>query len=499
MGIRRTVYLDNNATTQLDKRVQKAMKSALNSYGNPSSLYALGKSVRYFVEKSRQYVSELINAHPEEIVFTSGGTEGNNTILKGVSNRSKNKGRHIITSQIEHPSVIDTCQYLEKNGFKVTYLPVDSHGLINVNNLKQAITKETILISIMTANNEIGSIQDIKNIATFAREREILFHTDAVQAVGKIPVDVSDTGVDFLTFSAHKIYGPKGIGALYIKDSNRFENLIHGGHQENLLRGGTENTPGIIGFGEAARIMKEEGAVYNKKIKQLREEFSIRIKKIFPAVKINGPVDNPLPNTINLLFPEVDNKKVIALLDYYGICASTGSACSEGGNEQSHVLKALGLSDREASFSIRLSLGKYNSKKDMRYCLRCLKDILLKDKTELEYIAPLALDESILFNPDYFLIDLRYNVQRRLTKIMPNAHLVDRTKLDEDCKKIPRDKNIILICEYGAAAISYGYRLKKKGFSRIILLIGGHLAWMAAHPGLYKKYALSKDHYEVAE
>jgi len=499
MIIRRTVYLDNNATTQLDKRVQKAMKFAFKYYGNPSSIYAPAKSVRYFVEKSRQYISELINANPEEIVFTSGGTEGNNTILKGVANRLKNKGLHIITSQIEHPSIIDTCKYLEKNNFKITYLPVDFNGLVNLEDLRQAITKDTILISIMTANNEIGSIQEIKGLAEIARKREILFHTDAVQAVGKIPVDVLDTGIDFLTLSSHKIHGPKGIGAIYIKNLDNFENLIHGGHQENLLRGGTENTIGIIGFGEAARIIKEEGFKYDKKIKQLREIFYKGIKKQFPSVKINGPIDNGLPNTINLLFPNSDNKKVIALLDYYGICASTGSACSEGGEKPSHVLKAIGLADKEVSSSIRFSFGKFNNKIDIQYFFNHLINILLKDKTELEYISPSALDESILFNQDYFLVDIRYNFQRRLTKVMPNAHLMDRTKLDEDYKKIPHDKNIILICEYGAATISYGYKLKKKGFSKIIILIGGYLAWIATHPALYKKYVLTEGKNEITE
>lgn len=497
MIFRRTIYLDNNATTQIDKRVNKVIKSSLKYYGNPSSVYSIGKAVRYFIEKARQYVSELINAKPEEIIFISGGTEGNNTVLKGIANRFKKKGQHIITSQIEHPSIIDTCRYLEKNGFQVTYLPVDNNGLINLKDLEKAITKKSILISIMMANNEIGSVQDIKGIAKISKERNIIFHTDAVQAVGKIPVDVQDIGVDFLTFSSHKIYGPKGIGALYIKKPDNFEDFIHGGHQENLLRGGTENTVGIIGFGEAARIIKKEALIYNKRIEQLRKTFYIKIKEVFPSVKINGPINNGLPNTINLLFPKVDNKKIIALLDYYGICASTGSACSEGGSEPSHVLKAIGLCDEKAQSSVRFSLGKYNNKRDIKYCINQLKNILLEDKTELEYISPLALDESILFNPDYFLIDIRYDFQRKITKIIPNVHLMDRNKLEEDYKKIPRDKNIVLICEYGSATISYGYKLKKKGFSRIIILIGGHLAWMTAHPCLYKKYTHAKDRYET--
>ncbi|TAL64852.1 MAG: cysteine desulfurase, partial [Bacteroidetes bacterium] len=391
MIFRRKVYLDNNATTQIDKRVEKRIISFVKHYGNPSSQHSLGRYTRSMVETARKHVSKLINAEPEEIIFTSGGSEANNTVLKGVSDLLKTKGNHIITSKIEHPSIIETCGYLERQGLQVTYLPVNSDGIVDLNELESAINDNTILISIMLANNEIGSVQDIKRISEIAHNKNILFHTDAVQAVGKIPVDVKSMDIDFLSCSSHKIYGPKGSGALYIKNSKKIEALIHGGHQEFLLRGGTENTVGIVGFGEAAKVMQEVGLEYNNKIKTLRLLFYSSIKELFPDVKVNGPLTGELPGTINLLFPEADNKKIIALLDYYGIYASTGSACSEGGEEPSYVLKAIGLSNKDAGSSIRFSLGKYNNRKDIKYSVVKLNEIL-NDKTSLHYISPKELD-----------------------------------------------------------------------------------------------------------
>lgn len=484
---RRTVYLDNNATTQVDKRVVKKIKSFVKYYGNPSSQHSLGKHVRSSVETARKYVSKLVNAEPEEIIFTSGGSEANNEVLKGVASLLTEKGNHIITSGIEHPSILETCEYLEKKGFKVTYLPVDSDGLVDPDELKNAIHDETILISIMSANNEIGSLQDIKQLAEIAHSKNVLFHTDAVQAVGKTPVDVKSLDVDFLTFSSHKIYGPKGAGALYIKNSKRIDNLIHGGHQEFLFRGGTENTIGIVGFGEASKVILEEGTNFNSDIKSLRLLFYNSIKTFSPNVKINGPATGGLPGTINLLFPGADNKKIIALLDYYGICASTGSACSEGAEETSHVLRAIGLSNQDAGSSIRFSLGKYNTKNDIRYSADRLKEIL-NDNTSLQYIYPQELNETILNNKDYSLVDIRFNFQRKITKPIAKAILVDRFKLEEYFKTIPKNKNIILICEFGFDAAITGHKLKKLGFSNIIVLFGGYISWRATHPDLFKKY-----------
>ncbi|MEA2077065.1 MAG: IscS subfamily cysteine desulfurase [Candidatus Marinimicrobia bacterium] len=487
MEFRRKVYLDNNATTQIDERVAKKIKSFVKHYGNPSSHHSIGKYTGSLVETARKHVSELINAEPEEIIFTSGGTEANNMILKGVASSLKEKGNHIITSRIEHPSIIETCEFLKKQGFQITYLPVNSDGLIDLNELEKAINDKTILISIMSANNEIGSIQDIKHISEIAHSKNILFHTDAVQAVGKIPIDAKTMDVDFLTYSSHKIYGPKGIGALYFKTSENFENLIHGGYQEFLLRGGTENTIGIIGFGEAAKVIIKDGLGYNNKIRSLRSLFINSIKDFFPNIKVNGPLTGGLSGTINLLFPETDNNKMIALLDYYGICASTGSACSEGGGEASHVLKAIGLSNKDANSSIRFSIGKYSSKKDIKYTVKKLKEIL-NDKINLHYLLPKEFDESMILNKDYLLVDIRSNFQRKITKPMAKAELVDHFKTDKYFNTIPKNKNIILICELGSNAINTGYKLKKRGFSNVMVLFGGYISWKTIHPDLFKKY-----------
>ncbi len=489
MKFRRKVYLDNNATTQIDEKVAKKIKSFVKHYGNPSSQHSLGKHTRVMVDIARKHVSELINAEPEEIIFTSGGSEANNTVLKGVSSLLKEKGNHIITSNIEHPSIIETCEYLEKNGFHVTYLTVNTEGLIDLNELESAINDKTILISIMSVNNEIGSIQDIKRISEIAHSKNIPFHTDAVQAVGKMPVDVKNLNVDFLTYSSHKIYGPKGAGVLYIKNSKKIDNLIHGGHQEFLIRGGTENTIGIVGFGEAAKIITEEGLGYNNKITELRLLFYNTIKEFYPEVKVNGPLTGGLAGTINLLFPGQDNKKILALLDYYGICASIGSACSEGGEEASHVLKAIGLSNKDAGSSIRFSLGKYNNIKDIKYSVEKLKEIL-NDKTRLQYLSPKELNETIILSDDYLLADIRFGFQRKITKPMAKAKLVNRFKLDEYFKDISKDKKIILICEAGFDAAITGYKLKKKGFSNVMVLFGGYLSWKTTQPELFRKYVI---------
>jgi cysteine desulfurase len=488
MIIRRNVYLDNNATTQIDKRVAKTIASFIKSYGNPSSQHSIGRYTREMVETARKHVARLINAEPEEILFTSGGTEANNTVVKGVAGFLKSKCKQIITSRIEHPSIIESCEYLERNGCQVTYLPVDPDGLINLEELDRAINGKTILISIMTANNETGTIQNIRRIAEIAGRKNVLFHTDAVQAVGKMPIDVKSTGVDFLSYSSHKINGPKGIGALYFKNPGKFENLIHGGHQEFLLRGGTENTIGIIGFGEAAKVMKEEGLGYNDKIRSLRNLFLGSVKSLFPDIKVNGPYTGGLSGTVNVLFPDMDNKKILALLDFYGICASTGSACAEGGGKASHVLKAIGLSDKDAGSSIRFSIGKYNTEKDIEYCAEMLKEIR-NDKSSLHYLFPREMNESILSNRDYLLADIRFGIQRKITKPLANAIMANRFKLDDFFKDVPKDRKILLICEFGIDAATTGYKLKKQGFSNVMVLLGGFFPWKTTHPDLYKKYA----------
>ena len=483
-----SVYLDNNATTQIDEKVEKEIISFIKRYGNPSSLHTAGLTARKYVDEARRYVAELINAEKNEIIFTSGGTEANNTILKGVANHYASKGNHIITSKIEHSSIIESCQYLEKQGFKVTYLPVNSDGLIDLNDLEKSITNHTILISIMFANNEVGSIQHIRKIAEIAKNKGVLCHTDAVQGVGKMPVDVKLLDVDFLTYSSHKIYGPKGVGAMYIKSPNKFDNLIHGGHQESFVRGGTENTIGIVGFGEAARVMIESKLAYNHEIKRLRTLFELYLHEHLPQVKINGPQTDGLPGTINLQFPGIDNKKIIALLDYYKIYASTGSACSEGGEEASHVLKAIGLTDKEAGSSVRFSIGKFNNEKQIKYCVDKLKQIL-SSKGSFDYIYIKDLNEELILNPEILLVDIRNNLERQIAKTITKAIEIDLFEASNYIEKLEKNKKIVLICQSGVDATILGYNLSVKGFTNVMVLLGGYLLWKGYYPNLYGKYA----------
>ncbi len=380
------IYLDHNATSPLDKRILEAMYPYLSEkFGNASSLHSFGQEARNAVEKARESVAALLNADPSEIIFTSGGTESDNMALKGYIWKNREKGNHIITSSIEHHAVLNPLKRLEKKGFKVTYLPVDGGGRVNPDDLKQAITADTILISIMMANNEVGVIEPIEELVKIAREKGIAFHTDAVQAVGKIEVDVKKLGVDFLSLSAHKIYGPKGVGVLYIRKGERIEPLITGGHHERNLRAGTENVPGIVGLGEAAKIAREERIEEAERISQLRDRLEKGIMENIPHVRINGDVNNRLPNTLNVSFEYVEGESIILNLDLQGIAVSSGSACTSGSLEPSHVLLAMGVPPVPAQGSVRFSLGKDNTEEEIDRVLEVLPPIIDK----LRKLSPL--------------------------------------------------------------------------------------------------------------
>lgn len=367
------VYLDCNATTPMDKRVQdKMLPYFCDKYGNPSSVYKFAQDARKAVEDARQSVAELLSAEPDEIIFTSGGTESDNTAIKGVAFALKDKGKHIITSKIEHHAVLSSCEFLEKNGFSVTYVGVDEYGVINLEELKNSIRKDTILVSVMYANNEIGTIQPIREIADICRENKIYFHTDAVQAVGKIPVNVKELGVDFLSLSGHKLYGPKGVGVLYVKKGVKFIPLLHGGQHERNRRASTENVSGIVGLGEAAKIAKVEMAEEEKKITYLRNLLEKGITSSIPEIKINGHPEKRLYNTLNICFKCIEGEGILINLDFEGICASSGSACTSGSLEPSHVLLAIGLPHEIAHGSVRFSFGKYNTEDDVKAVLKAL-------------------------------------------------------------------------------------------------------------------------------
>lgn len=371
------IYLDNAATTPVDKRVLEAMLPYYSDvFGNPSSLYSYGQEAKKAIEEAREKVAKALGADSDEIYFTSGGSESDNWALKGVAYALKDKGNHIITTEIEHHAVLNTCRYLEKEGFKVTYLPVDEYGLVKPEDLKKAITDKTILVSIMFANNEIGTIEPIEELVKIAHEKNVYFHTDAVQAVGNVPIDVKKLDVDLLSLSAHKIYGPKGVGALYIKKGVKIHSLIQGGTQEKNRRAGTENVPGIVGLGEAMELITKNLDSHINKLTFLRDKLINGILEKIPYARLNGHPTKRLPGNVNVSFEFIDGESLILNLDMAGICASSGSACTSGSLEPSHVLLAIGLPRELARGSLRLTIGKENTEEDIDKVLEALPQIV---------------------------------------------------------------------------------------------------------------------------
>ncbi len=373
------VYFDNAATTKLDEEVLSTMMPYLkDEYGNASAIYKLGKEARRAVEASRESIAKIINCKPNEIYFTAGGSESDNTAIKGIAHAYRNKGNHIITSKIEHPAVMDSCKELEKEGFEVSYISVNDKGVIDIEELKNAIKPSTILISVMFANNEIGTIQPIYEIGKIAKEHKIAFHTDAVQAVGNIKIDVQELNIDSLSLSGHKFYGPKGIGALYVRNGINFNKYISGGHQERNKRAGTENVAGIVGIGTAIELAYSKLDEHNEKIKGLRDYYESSIKEKIPYIKINGEGADRLPGNSNISFRFIEGEGLLLNLDLKGICASSGSACTSGSLDPSHVLLAIGLPHEIAHGSLRISIGKYNTKEEIDYLVNALVEIVAK-------------------------------------------------------------------------------------------------------------------------
>ena len=368
------VYLDNNASTPIDPEVIKEMEPYINEYyGNPSSGHWLGKKGKSAIESERKQVADLIGAQSSEIIFTSGGSESNNHALKGIASAYREKGNHIITSVIEHPAIINPCKYLEKEGYNITYVGVDEYGRVNLDEIKNAITDKTILISIMHANNETGTIQPIAEIGKIAREKNVYFHTDAAQSAGKISIDVNELNVDLLSIAGHKFYVPKGVGALYIREGIKLELLIHGANHEMGKRAGTENVSGIVALGKASQIAHENMNEYNKEILRLRDLLHEKLKSI-ANVRLNGHPTERLPNTINLSFKGVDSTEMLSKLK--DIALSTGSACHDNVKEPSTVLTAMKVPDELAMGAVRFSLGKFNTEKEINYVVDEIKKLL---------------------------------------------------------------------------------------------------------------------------
>ena len=373
----RRIYLDHAATTPTHPEVVKAMLPYFtDAFGNPSSIYSYGLEAKGAIEEARTKVAELIGARSEEIIFTSGGTEADNFALKGVAYANEHKGNHIITTPIEHHAVMEACKFLERRGFRITYLSVDEYGLVDPQDVKKAITDKTILISVMHASNEIGTIEPISEIGKIAKEAGVYFHTDAVQAVGHIPVNVDELKVDLLSISAHKLYGPKGAGALYIRKGTRSVSLIHGGEQEKRRRAGTENVPAIVGLGKAVELA---GQTMNREVERLsylRDKLIEGLVERIDNIRLNGHPRKRLPNNVNVSVDFVEGESMLLNLDLEGICASTGSACSSSSLEPSHVLLALGLPAEQAHGSLRFTFGRENTEEDMERVLEVLPGIV---------------------------------------------------------------------------------------------------------------------------
>ena len=375
-------YFDHAATTKVKNEVLEEMLPYLKEkFGNASSMYTIGRESKKALEEARKRVAKLINCNASEIYFTGCGSESDNTAIKGIAYAHSNKGRHIITSKIEHPAILNTCKNLERQGFKVTYLNVDKQGIVNLDELKNSIRNDTILISIMFANNEIGTIQPIYVIAKIAKMYNIIFHTDAVQACGNVSIDVKKMGIDMLSLSGHKLYAPKGVGALYVKTGISFYKFIEGGHQEKNKRAGTENIPGIVGLGKACELAQNNLENNIKHLKEIRDYYISKVKENIPNVTLNGAIEPRLPGNANFSFENIDGEALLFNLDAKGICASSGSACSTGSPNPSHVLLAIGLNEKLANGALRTTFGEENTKEDIDYLVDNLENIVKKLRT----------------------------------------------------------------------------------------------------------------------
>jgi cysteine desulfurase len=488
--LRRPIYFDANATTRMDPDVCRFMASMQKKeFGNPSSLHMFGSKARELVELARRRAAEAINADASEIVFTSGGTEANNTVIRSVV-RARTQG-HVITSSIEHPSVLAVFQELESEGFEVTYLGVDADGCVRIDELERAIRPETLLISVMHVNNELGTVQPIEAIGACARAHGVPFHSDAVQSFGKLALDVRALGIDYLTFSSHKINGPKGAGAIYHRTGSRLNPLLIGGHQERLLRAGTEATVAIAGFGRACthwtreardRHMKQAGAIKRIIIEGIRE--------IFPDARINGSIERALPTTVNVTLPGIPNSEVLAFLDFHKIAVSVGSACVAGSDELSHVLVALGRSADEIRSSFRISFGRFNTEREARSFVRVMRRFAIERAEFFSYIMPgdLLLKDCTL--GEMLVADIRTDAQRQAHPPIPSA--LRFAPAMPELKTLPRDRQVVLVCEDGYLSNLYSARLRASGWTNVRSLLGGYKRWRQYHRDDYY-YHIMKD------
>ncbi|PKN94844.1 MAG: cysteine desulfurase NifS [Chloroflexi bacterium HGW-Chloroflexi-6] len=487
----RPVYLDHNATTPVSNHVRRKMDQALkNNFGNSSSLYGIARRSAGLIEQSREHVSQAIHADPSEVIFTACATESNNAVLKSVAAQFYPRKKKIVSTPTEHPSVMKTLAYLETQGVLVEYCPVDDKGRLLLAELEQQVDDDTFLICCMAANNETGVIQDLKAVTKIAKQHGALVLADCVQALGKIPIDVHAWDVDYASFSAHKLYGPKGIGALYVKQGSPFTPLLHGGHQESGLRAGTESIHNIVGFGAACQEV-DKLLAHAGRTRSLKQQLIQRLKQIKPDCVINSPETDSecLPNTLSITFPGVENAGLMGMLDYRGIAVSAGSACSTGEDTPSHVLKAMGLSDQAARETVRISFGHDTSAQDIRYMTQVVQDYIEGRISFVNMIAPAQLNETILFDKQTYILDVRPPDDRKKYMGLPNAHEVNPLFVERYLKQLPPDKQILVYCPGGGLSVMISYYLKAKGFKNVTNLRGGLDDWRKRRSDLYEKYA----------
>jgi cysteine desulfurase len=474
---RRAVYFDHNATTTVATRIRRTMNRVLKyHYGNPSSLYSQGLKATGIIDKARCQLATAILADPSEIYFTSSATEANNAVLKSLGASFFPTKTKIISTPIEHSSVINTLEYLKTQGITVDYCKVDNKGRVILSSLEKLIDNNTFLICCMLANNETGVIQDIVSINQIAKKHKVLLLSDCVQALGKIDLNVHRLGVDYATFSAHKLHGPKGIGALYIKKGSPFTPFIHGGHQESGMRSGTESVHNIAGFGAACEFIDRK-ITSNQNHIRLKQSFVNKLQKIKPDCIINSPENFCLPQTINIRFTSINNSEMMAMLNYHGVAVSGGSACNTNEEKPSHVLTAIGLSNQEAKESIRFSFGECNTIKDIDYTIGILKDFITGKILFVNSIHPVLLDEFSQKNKSLYIIDVRPKFMLKSTPGIPGSHEIAYSEIDDHVNQIPRDREVLVVCQNGPLAQMAAYYLKTKGINQISTLQGGIIAW----------------------
>jgi len=487
--LQRNVYLDNNATTRVTPHVARAMSAVLKRrFGNPSSLYRIGRDAAAVVEDARQVVATTIHAEPDEIVFTGSATEANNQVLTVLTDIHYPTRRKIVSTPIEHPSVMATLAHLEGRGVSVEFLPVDRLGRVVLAALDAAIDTNTFLVCCMLANNELGTIQDVVQVTRTAHARGVTVLSDCVQALGKMPIDVRALGIDYATFSAHKLHGPKGVGAVFVRRGAPFRAFLHGGHQEAGMRAGTEGVHNIAGFAAACRalptVLPRMGETA-RRTQLLADE----LRRLKPDIVINSPQQGCLPNTLSVTFPDVTNTVLMAALDLYGVAVSAGSACSAGETKPSHVLKAIGLSDDAAHQTIRFSLAEDTSVKDLRYVLRVLRDHLDGKTPAIRALRASQVDHHFLFDDANYILDVRFWHERKLLKGLPNSHEASFVSFKKYVHHVPRNKHVLVVCMGGVDAIPIAYALKSKRCDNVSFLLGGVVGWRIAQPDLYARYA----------